>query len=71
MEAWLHKALPRHVIADDMTPVIAILQMYTNYVKVARLHFEQLENHVTSKNNAKIRHFMSQYLGKDLDGIIY
>jgi hypothetical protein len=53
MEAWLHKALPRHVTADDI-PVIAILQMYTNYVKVARLHFEQLENHVTSKNNAKI-----------------
>jgi hypothetical protein len=65
-EAWLYRVLPRHVTTDVTPAITAIVHVYVDYVKAARWHFLQVENHVTSRDTAKIAHFMSRYLGKDL-----
>ncbi|XP_048734452.2 uncharacterized protein LOC125650309 isoform X2 [Ostrea edulis] len=61
-EAWLKKVLPTYMTTDATPAITAILQMYKDYVKLAILHFEQVENHVTSGNTADITNFMSQFL---------
>ncbi|XP_048763425.2 uncharacterized protein LOC125671640 [Ostrea edulis] len=61
-EAWLKKILPTYTTADATPAITAILQMYTDYVKSAMLHFQQVENHVTSGNAVDITNFMSQFL---------
>jgi hypothetical protein len=63
MEAYLRKCLPFH-IATDLTPVITeILQVYTDYMKSVMWNFQQVENHMTSRNPAFITNFMSKFLG--------
>ncbi|XP_048760787.2 uncharacterized protein LOC125669955 isoform X3 [Ostrea edulis] len=57
-KAWLKKVLPEYMTADAIT---AILQVCKNYVNSAMLHFEQMENHVTSGNTVDIN-FMSEFL---------
>jgi hypothetical protein len=58
-------------VTTDVTPAItAILHVYMDYVKAARWHFMQVENHVTSRDSAKIAHFMSRYLSKDFGAMI-
>jgi hypothetical protein len=64
MESWLYKVLSRHVTTDVTPAITAILQVYMDYVKAARWHFQQMENHVTSRDTARITYFMSPFLGK-------
>ncbi|XP_048746520.2 uncharacterized protein LOC125659033 [Ostrea edulis] len=61
-EAWLKKVLPTYMTTDATPTITAILQVYKDYVKSAMLHFEQVENHVTSGNTADITNFMSHFL---------
>jgi hypothetical protein len=65
METWLYRVLSRHVTTDVTPAITAILQVYMDYIKAARWHFQQVMDHVTSRDTTKIIHFMSQYLGKD------
>ncbi|XP_048757969.2 uncharacterized protein LOC125668183 [Ostrea edulis] len=61
-EAWLNKVLPAYMTTEASPAITAILQVYKDYVKSAMLHFEQVENHVTSGNTVDITNFMSKFL---------
>ncbi|XP_048778889.2 uncharacterized protein LOC125682391 [Ostrea edulis] len=61
-EAWLKEVLPVYITTDATPAITAILQMYKDYIKSDMVHFEQVENHVTSGNTADITDFMSQFL---------
>ncbi|XP_055998796.1 uncharacterized protein LOC125654501 isoform X2 [Ostrea edulis] len=53
-EAWLKKVLPVYMTTNAIPTISAILQKYKDYIKSAMLHFEQVEEHVTSRNTADI-----------------
>lgn len=62
-EAWLRKVLPTYMPTDATPAITAILQVCTDYVKSVKLHFREVENHVSTGNAADVTNFMSKYLG--------
>ncbi|XP_048750987.2 uncharacterized protein LOC125662706 [Ostrea edulis] len=61
-DAWLRKVLPTYMPTDATPAITAILQVCTDYVKSVKLHFREVENHVSTGNAADVTNFMSKYL---------
>ncbi|XP_048776501.2 uncharacterized protein LOC125680776 [Ostrea edulis] len=61
-ETWLNKVLPTYMSTEATHAVTAILQVYKDYIKSAMQHFQEVEDHMTTRNTADIMDFMSKFL---------